>query len=70
MIDHLQSGDSRGGQAVAPAAGYAQRMAALPPKGTCWYCDQRVDNVRRFCSTACRDDYFEEETSYLFPARD
>lgn len=70
MIDHPQPGDSRGGQTTASDTGYAQRMAALPPKGTCWYCDQRVDNVRRFCSTACRDDYFEEESSYLFPSRD
>lgn len=37
------------------------RSASLQPKGSCWYCDKPVDNVRRFCSLSCRDDYFEEE---------
>jgi hypothetical protein len=39
----------------------ARRAPALQAKGACWYCDEPVDNVRRFCSLACRDDYFEEE---------
>jgi hypothetical protein len=66
MIDHAQSGDSRVASLVSTGTSYAQRMAALPPKGTCWYCDQRVDNVRRFCSVACRNDYFEEEGELPF----
>jgi hypothetical protein len=37
------------------------RSASLQAKGSCWYCDKPVDNVRRFCSLSCRDDYFEEE---------
>jgi hypothetical protein len=39
----------------------ARRAPVLQAKGACWYCDEPVDNVRRFCSLACRDDYFEEE---------
>jgi hypothetical protein len=39
----------------------ARRAPLLQAKGSCWYCDRPVDNVRRFCSIACRDDYFEEE---------
>ncbi len=39
----------------------ARRAPSLQAKGTCWYCDEPVDNVRRFCSLDCRDDYFEEE---------
>lgn len=36
-------------------------MADLKPKGACWYCNQPLDNVRRFCSKACADDYRIEE---------
>jgi len=45
--------------------GIAKRSATLPAKGACWYCDKPVDNVRRFCSLSCRDDYFEEESETL-----
>jgi hypothetical protein len=40
----------------------ARRAPMLQAKGTCWYCHEPVDNVRRFCSIECRDDYFEEES--------
>lgn len=36
-------------------------IAALKPKGACWYCNQPLDNVRRFCSKSCADDYRIEE---------
>lgn len=39
-------------------------MSALQPKGSCWYCDSPVDNVRRFCSPACRNDFMEEEATH------
>jgi hypothetical protein len=39
-------------------------LLALQPKGSCWYCDQPVDSVRRFCSSNCRDDYLEEEAEF------
>lgn len=40
-----------------------EMIAALKPKGACWYCNQPLDNVRRFCSKSCADDYrIEEET--------
>ena len=39
-------------------------LLALQPKGSCWYCDQPVDSVRRFCSSGCRDDYLEEEAEF------
>jgi hypothetical protein len=35
--------------------------AALKPKGACWYCNQPLDNVRRFCSKACAEDFRTEE---------
>jgi hypothetical protein len=42
----------------------ASLLLALQPKGSCWYCDQPVDSVRRFCSSNCRDDYLEEEAEF------
>lgn len=47
--------------AAAAAQALVQRASALQPKGTCWYCDRPVDNVKRFCSASCRHEYFEEE---------
>ncbi|SMP70065.1 hypothetical protein [Noviherbaspirillum suwonense] len=51
-----------------PAAGQGgarnASLLALQPKGSCWYCDQPVDSVRRFCSSHCRDDYLEEEAEF------
>jgi len=40
---------------------HQQTVSSLPAKGTCWYCSQPVDNVRRFCNVHCRNDYLEEE---------
>lgn len=49
------------GKGGSPNAGL---LLALQPKGSCWYCDQPVDSVRRFCSSNCRDDYLEEEVEF------
>lgn len=43
-------------------------MADLKPKGACWYCNQPLDNVRRFCSKECADDYRIEEEAFNNPA--
>jgi hypothetical protein len=50
------------GQTVA--ACQMERLNRLQPKGSCWYCDQPVDSVRRFCSSTCRNDYLEEEEEF------
>ncbi len=36
---------------------------ALPPKGSCWYCEKPLDSVRRFCGKECADS-FDEEAEY------
>ncbi|MEC4719611.1 hypothetical protein RY831_10665 [Noviherbaspirillum sp. CPCC 100848] len=43
-------------------------MADLKPKGACWYCNQPLDNVRRFCSKTCADDYRIEEEAFSNPS--
>jgi hypothetical protein len=51
---------------LEPALQQATRisMADLKPKGACWYCNQPLDNVRRFCSKTCADDYRTEEEAF------
>lgn len=44
-----------------PAAARPRHM--LPPKGSCWYCEKPLDNVRRFCDKECADA-FDEEKEY------
>lgn len=41
----------------------AQTRQMLPPKGSCWYCEKPLDNVRRFCDKECADA-FDEEKEY------
>jgi hypothetical protein len=33
---------------------------SLPPKGSCWYCENPLDSVRRFCGKSCSDAFDEE----------
>jgi hypothetical protein len=37
---------------------------SLKAKGACWYCNQPLDNVRRFCNKTCADDYRTEEETF------
>lgn len=49
----------------APMAAAARRDAsALKPKGACWYCNAPLDNIRRFCSKVCAEDYKTEEETF------
>ncbi|RJG06623.1 hypothetical protein D3870_11915 [Noviherbaspirillum cavernae] len=63
-MNHLQHAEHRiaikgrkGDGECAPTPSFAD----LKPKGACWYCNQPLDNVRRFCNKACADDYRTEE---------
>lgn len=47
-----------------PARNLTTSMTALKPKGACWYCNQPLDNVRRFCSKTCAEDYRTEEETF------
>jgi hypothetical protein len=50
-----------GGPVAMPPAARTRQM--LPPKGSCWYCEKPLDNVRRFCDKECADA-FDEEKEY------
>ena len=59
------------GDRIEPAArscvAQAKNLADLKPKGACWYCNQPLDNVRRFCNKSCADDYVTEEEAFNKP---
>lgn len=64
MIEARTDHESQASTSAHGGAGNAAMLMALQPKGSCWYCDQPVDSVRRFCSSSCRDDYLEEEAEF------
>lgn len=64
MIDARSTHDSYHPANAPAGAGQTTVLLSLQPKGSCWYCDQPVDSVRRFCSSTCRDDYLEEEAEF------
>lgn len=53
--------DDRTEPAGQPKVVQSVGLADLKPKGACWYCNQSLDNVRRFCSKTCADDYRIDE---------
>jgi len=66
MSDAEQQGSPVRSGAHAPDP--LKLMAALKPKGACWYCNQPLDNVRRFCNKTCAADYVTEEEVFSKPA--
>lgn len=51
------------GAGIPPPVATARTRQTLPPKGSCWYCEKPLDNVRRFCDKECADA-FDEEKEY------
>lgn len=33
----------------------------LGAKGYCWYCNKRLDEIRRFCNRGCAEAFDEDE---------
>lgn len=58
--DSMQDSDALANAAPALMAAPAESRRALPPKGSCWYCDKPVDSVRRFCGKDCTSAFDEE----------
>lgn len=63
MNDADQIGDHAAQDSPADIV-LGRNPASLKPKGACWYCNQPLDNIRRFCSKACADDYRTEEETF------
>ena len=66
-IQESRPDDAAGGSpphaSHAPDTQAARTRQSLPPKGSCWYCEKPLDNVRRFCDKECADA-FDEEKEY------
>jgi hypothetical protein len=58
----VSDADAAGATPPEPASPARVRQA-LPPKGSCWYCEKPLDSVRRFCGKGCADS-FDEEAAY------
>lgn len=65
-MSDTERGDERAASGTEASSHTA--FADLKPKGACWYCNEPLDNVRRFCSKVCADDYRLEEESFNPPA--
>lgn len=65
--DHIDDRTEPVRQADVTQAKTFTAFAALKPKGACWYCNQPLDNIRRFCSKTCADDYRAEEETFNSP---
>ena len=59
--------DDRTGSAARAGVTPSKNLADLKPKGACWYCNQPLDNIRRFCSKTCANDYLTEEEAFNKP---
>jgi (2Fe-2S) ferredoxin len=64
--DHINNRAETARQIVGemPVGELAKSMTGLKPKGACWYCNQPLDNVRRFCNKTCAEDYRTEEEAF------
>jgi hypothetical protein len=67
IVEPTQDSVSDDGASVPPPAAAPSSVArtrqSLPPKGSCWYCEKPLDNVRRFCDKEC-SAAFDEEKEY------
>jgi len=59
--ERLQEQDAASEPPPDAAATPVRPRHRLQPKGSCWYCDKPVDNVRRFCGKECADAFDEED---------
>lgn len=61
MNDEADRSDDSIQAAIDVGIAQARRAPALMPKGSCWYCDEPLDRVRRFCDKKCAEDFQAEE---------
>jgi hypothetical protein len=59
-VDTIQDNNVDPDAGVAASVPPARPRHSLPPKGSCWYCEKPLDNVRRFCGKECADGFDDE----------
>jgi predicted nucleic acid-binding Zn ribbon protein len=46
-----------------------RHQPGLPPKGSCWFCDEPVGPTQKFCDRNCAEDYELEEAALMRAGR-
>jgi hypothetical protein len=46
-----------------------RRQPRLMPKGTCWFCDEPVAPLQKFCDSDCAEDYELEQAALIRAGR-
>jgi hypothetical protein len=64
MSDDADRADQRIEEVLSDALAAARRAPILPPIGECYYCQESVGPVQRFCNKDCAED-FELEQAQL-----
>ena len=59
-MDTIQDNNVDPDAGVTASVPPARARQSLPPKGSCWYCEKPLDNVRRFCGKECADGFDDE----------
>lgn len=45
---------------IAASRAKIQQQVRMTPTGYCFYCDEAVTELKRFCDVDCRDDFERE----------
>lgn len=46
-----------------------RRQPALPAKGSCWFCDEKLAPNQKFCDSDCASDYEAEQAAWARAGR-
>lgn len=46
-----------------------RRQPTLPAKGSCWFCDERLPPLQKFCDSDCAEDYEIEQAARMRAGR-
>lgn len=46
-----------------------RRQPTLPAKGSCWFCDEALPPLQKFCDSDCASDYEMEQAARMRAGR-
>jgi hypothetical protein len=61
MSDDADRADARIEEVLTDALAAARRAPVLPPTGECYYCQEPLNPVQRFCNKECAEDFELEQ---------
>ncbi len=63
MTDEADRSDEKIAAAIEEGLKRVRQSAVHPYTGSCYFCDEEVDEPKRFCDTFCRDDFDALQTA-------